>query len=105
IETVVTVGCLDERCPGGLAMLRMMGGSPDGHEHDNGTLTRPAPIREDGPMDQDRARSLLIAERDEVQGLLKDAEAAGQEDRQSEGDSEAEDEAGDALDPQWGFHR
>ena len=42
-------------------------------------------------MDQDRARSLLIAERDEVQGLLKDAEAAGQEDRQSEVDSEAED--------------
>ena len=28
-------------------------------------------------MDQDRARSLLIAERDEVQGLLKDAETAG----------------------------
>ena len=79
-------------------MLRMMGGSPDGHEHDNGTLTRPAPIREDGPMDQDRARSLLIAERDEVQGLLKDAEAAGQEDRQSEVDSEAGD-TGDAAQP------
>ena len=28
-------------------------------------------------MDSERARSLLIAERDEVQGLLKDAEAAG----------------------------
>ena len=27
-------------------------------------------------MDSERARSLLIAERDEVQGLLKDAEAA-----------------------------
>src|SRR6185369_12393648 len=40
------------------------------HEHDNGMLTRPAPTKEDGPMDQDRARSLLIAERDEVQGLL-----------------------------------
>src|SRR4029077_2221741 len=48
-------------------------------------------------MDQDRARSLLIAERDEVQGLLKDAEAAGQEDRQAEVDSEAEDEADAAL--------
>ncbi len=35
-------------------------------------------------MDQDRARALLRAERDEVQGLLKDAETAGQEDRQSE---------------------
>ena len=78
-------------------MLRMMGGSPDSHEHDNGTLTRPAPIREDGPMDQDRARSLLIAERDEVQGLLKDTEAAGQGDRQAEVDSEAEDEADAAL--------
>jgi len=48
-------------------------------------------------MDQDRARSLLIAERDEVQGLLKDARAAGQEDRQAEVDSEAEDEADAAL--------
>jgi DnaK suppressor protein len=34
-------------------------------------------------MDQDRARTLLRTERDEVQGLLKDAEAAGQEDRES----------------------
>jgi RNA polymerase-binding transcription factor len=49
-------------------------------------------------MDQDRARSLLIAERDEVQGLLKDAETAGQEDRQSEVDSEAGD-TGDAAQP------
>ena len=48
-------------------------------------------------MDQDRARSLLIAERDEVQGLLKDAETAGQEDRQAEVDSEAGDEADAAL--------
>ena len=49
-------------------------------------------------MDQDRARSLLIAERDEVQGLLKDAEAAGQEDRVAEVDSEAGDIA-DAAQP------
>jgi len=49
-------------------------------------------------MDQDRARSLLIAERDEVQGLLKDAEAAGLEDRQAEVDSEAGD-TGDAAQP------
>ena len=48
-------------------------------------------------MDQHRARSLLIAERDEVQGLLKDAEKAGQQDRQSEVDSEAEDNADAAL--------
>ena len=47
-------------------------------------------------MDQDRARNLLIAERDEVQGLLKDTETAGQEDRQSEVDSEAGD-TGDAA--------
>jgi len=48
-------------------------------------------------MDQDRARSLLITERDEVQGLLKDTEAAGQGDRQAEVDSEAEDQADAAL--------
>ena len=78
-------------------MLRMLGGSPDSHEHDPGMLTRPVPIREDGPMDQDRARSLLVAERDEVQGLLKDAQVAGQGDRQAEVDSEAEDEADAAL--------
>jgi DnaK suppressor protein len=42
-------------------------------------------------MDQDRARTLLRAERDEVQGLLKDAEAAGQENRESVLDSEAGD--------------
>jgi DnaK suppressor protein len=73
-------------------MLRMMGGTPDGHEHDQMDAHASVPTREDGPMDQDRARSLLIAERDEVQGLLKDAEAAGQEDRQAEVDSEAEDQ-------------
>jgi DnaK suppressor protein len=42
-------------------------------------------------MDQDRARTLLRAERDDVQGLLKDAEAAGQENRESVLDSEAGD--------------
>ena len=49
-------------------------------------------------MDQDRARSLLIAERDEVQGLLKDTEAAGQEDRLSEVDS-AQEDVSDAAQP------
>ena len=48
-------------------------------------------------MDQDRARSLLTTERDEVQDLLKGTEAAGQGDRQAEVDSEAEDEADAAL--------
>ena len=35
-------------------------------------------------MDDARARALLIAERDEVRGLLKDAETAVREDRESE---------------------
>jgi DnaK suppressor protein len=48
-------------------------------------------------MDHDRARSLLTAERDEVQGLLRDAEVVGRGDRQSEVDSEAEDYADAAL--------
>ncbi len=49
-------------------------------------------------MDSERARSLLTAERDEVQGLLKDTETAGQEDRVAEVDSEAGD-YGDAAQP------
>jgi RNA polymerase-binding transcription factor len=49
-------------------------------------------------MDSERARSLLIAERDEVQGLLKDAETDSQEARASEVDSEAGD-YGDAAQP------
>ena len=49
-------------------------------------------------MDQDRARSLLIAERDEVQGLLKDTEVAGQADRLSEVEG-AEGDISDAAQP------
>ena len=49
-------------------------------------------------MDSERARSLLTAERDEVQGLLKDAETDGQEARAAEVDSEAGD-YGDAAQP------
>jgi DnaK suppressor protein len=49
-------------------------------------------------MDQDRARSLLIAERDEVQGLLKDTEVAGQEDRAAEVEG-AEGDISDAAQP------
>ena len=49
-------------------------------------------------MDQDRARSLLVAERDEVQGLLKDTEASGRQDRLAEVESEAGDIA-DAAQP------
>ena len=48
-------------------------------------------------MDTDRARTLLIAERDEVLSLLKDAQAAGQEAREAELESEAEDNADAAL--------
>ncbi len=47
-------------------------------------------------MDHDRARSLLTAERDEVRGLLHDAQYAGQEDREAEVETEAGDE-GDAA--------
>ena len=49
-------------------------------------------------MDQDRARSLLIAERDEVQGLLTDTEVAGQADRLSEVEG-AEGDVSDAAQP------
>jgi DnaK suppressor protein len=42
-------------------------------------------------MDQDRARTLLRTERDDVQSMLKDTEAAGQQDRESVLDSEAGD--------------
>ena len=48
-------------------------------------------------MDQDRARSLLVAERDEVQSLLKDTEAEGLQAREAEVESEAEDNADAAL--------
>jgi DnaK suppressor protein len=45
-------------------------------------------------MDEARARSLLIAERDEVRSLLKDAENAVRQDREAE----AGDEPGDFAD-------
>jgi len=48
-------------------------------------------------MDTDRARSLLLAERDEVHRLLKDAEAEGLQAREAEVESEAEDNADAAL--------
>jgi DnaK suppressor protein len=50
-------------------------------------------------MNLDRARNLLVAERDEVRGLLKDTEESGQEDRLAEVDSEAGDieDAAEAL--------
>ncbi len=43
-------------------------------------------------MDADEARARVLAERAEIQGLLTDAEAAGQQDR------EAENETGDIAD-------
>ena len=48
-------------------------------------------------MDQDRARSLLLAERDEVHHLLKDTEGEGLQAREAEVESEAEDNADAAL--------
>jgi hypothetical protein len=44
-------------------------------------------------MDDARARTLLMAERDEVRNLLKDEETALREDHESEVDSEAGDAA------------
>jgi DnaK suppressor protein len=44
-------------------------------------------------MDEEKARARLRAERAEVQGLLADTEAAGQQDRASE------DDTGDIADP------
>jgi DnaK suppressor protein len=52
---------------------------------------------EDDRMDHDRARALLLAERDEVLSLLKGAETAGQDDREAEVASESEDNADAAL--------
>jgi DnaK suppressor protein len=52
---------------------------------------------EDDPMDHDRARALLLEERDEVLSLLKGAETAGRDDREAEVASEAEDNADAAL--------
>jgi DnaK suppressor protein len=48
-------------------------------------------------MDQDRARSLLTAERDDVLRLLHKTEADGQGDREAEVETEAEDEGDAAL--------
>jgi DnaK suppressor protein len=48
-------------------------------------------------MDQNRARSLLVAERDEVHHLLSGAEAEGLQAREAEVESEAEDNADAAL--------
>jgi DnaK suppressor protein len=48
-------------------------------------------------MDQDRARALLLTERDEVQSLLKGEETAGLYDREAEVESEAEDQEDAAL--------
>jgi DnaK suppressor protein len=78
-------------------MLRMTGGSPDSYHLMH--ITRPTRTRsrEDGRMDQDRARSLLIAERDEVRDLLKETETAGQADREAEDETESEDEGDAAL--------
>ena len=48
-------------------------------------------------MDQERARSLLLAERDDVQRLLKGAQEDGQEARVEEVDSESGDYEDAAL--------
>ncbi len=78
---------------GGLAMLRMWAARPTATNTTTWTRTRRTRIREGPWMDLDRARSLLIAERDDVQGLLKDTVESGREDRMAEVDSEAGDTA------------
>jgi DnaK suppressor protein len=70
-------------------MLRMMGSSPDDHERSDAHASHTT--QEFAPMDTDRARSLLTAERDEVQGLIKGTEQSLQENQVSEVDSEAGD--------------
>jgi|SRR5579872_1338280 len=49
-------------------------------------------------MDQDRARALLLAERDEVRSLLGETETAAAEDRETE-DEEASGDYADAAQP------
>lgn len=49
-------------------------------------------------MDEARARALLLAERDEVRSLLKDAENAVRQDREAQVDDMARD-VGDAAQP------
>jgi len=46
-------------------------------------------------MDNEQARARLLAERAEVQGLLRDSERAGQQDRETEDETA---ETGDAAD-------
>ena len=48
-------------------------------------------------MDNEQARARLLAERAEVQGLLRDAERAGQQDRETEDESAATGDAADAA--------
>jgi DnaK suppressor protein len=50
-------------------------------------------------MDNEQARARLLAERAEVEGLLRDTEQAGQQDRESEVDSAETGDAADAAQP------
>jgi DnaK suppressor protein len=50
-------------------------------------------------MDNEQARARLLAERAEVQGLLRDTERAGQQDREAEDESAETGDAADAAQP------
>jgi DnaK suppressor protein len=50
-------------------------------------------------MDNEQARARLLSERAEVEGLLRDTERAGQEDRETEVDSAETGDSADAAQP------
>jgi DnaK suppressor protein len=50
-------------------------------------------------MDNEQARARLLSERTEVEGLLRDTERAGQEDRETEVDSAETGDSADAAQP------
>jgi DnaK suppressor protein len=50
-------------------------------------------------MDNEQARARLLAERDEVEGLLRDTERAGQQDRETEDDMAQTGDSADSAQP------
>ena len=50
-------------------------------------------------MDNEQARARLLAERDEVEGLLRDTERAGQQDRETEVDAAQTGDSADSAQP------
>jgi DnaK suppressor protein len=50
-------------------------------------------------MDNEQARARLLAERDEVEGLLRDTERAGQQDRETEDEMAETGDSADSAQP------